>query len=225
MSEFVGTTDAVLYYWPIKARSYAALAIANAGGIHVSVKSDFDLGDSDFKGKLPFGQCPYLEHGDIKLAQSGAIIRYMAKLGNLSGDSIAKFAKSEMLIEESQDIFTILAKAQYAGDKAAAYNDTFATDGPIKKQLNFLEKLIPDGKFSFTAVCECGNPCPCGTDCTCGHTRLAGEYAIAAIIDMVVQLEGSALDDTPKLKAFYDDMMASSAFAGIKDMPMYFSRT
>lgn len=224
MCEFADT-DPVLYYWPIKARSYAALAVAQAGGINVSVKSDFNLGDPEFKGKLPFGQCPYLEHGDVKLAQSGAIIRYMARIANLAGDSITNFAKSEMLIEEMQDIIAILVKANYASDKAAAFNDTFSSEGSIKKQLNFLEKMIPEGKFSFTAICECGNPCPCGSDCTCGHKRLAGEYAIASVIDVLVHLEPSILSETPKLKAFYDDMMASAAFSGIKDMPMYFTRT
>ncbi len=45
-------------------------------------------------------QVPYLVHGDTKIAQSGAVLRYLAKLGSLQGDSEADFARSEMLIEE-----------------------------------------------------------------------------------------------------------------------------
>ncbi len=36
-----------------------------------------NLGDPAFKSQLAFGQVPYLEHGDLKLAQSNAILRYL----------------------------------------------------------------------------------------------------------------------------------------------------
>ena len=78
------------------------------------------------KAYLPFGQLPYLVDGDVSLAQSGALIRYVARKGGLSGETDADFAKSEMLIEEMQDIFTALVKAQYASDKAQAYVECFS---------------------------------------------------------------------------------------------------
>ena len=41
-----------------------------------------------------------------------------------------------------------MAKANYATDKAAAYNETLAPDGPLVKQFAYLEKLHPgDGPY------------------------------------------------------------------------------
>jgi len=41
---------------------------------------------------------------------------------------------------------------------------------------------------------------------------------------MAVTLEPTALDSFPKLQAFYQAMIASPAFDGIRDFGMYFSR-
>jgi glutathione S-transferase len=41
-----------------------------------------------------------LVDGDVKLAQSSAILRYLARKGGLSGDTDAAYAVSEMFIEE-----------------------------------------------------------------------------------------------------------------------------
>ena len=120
-----------LYYWPIKARNYASLVIAKAGGVDVEFVSNPDLGELKKSGVLPFGQLPYLEDGDVKLAQSNAIVRYLAKKGGISGSTDAAFAMSEMLIEESADLFTMTAKNHYAADKASAWSAYFAAGGPM----------------------------------------------------------------------------------------------
>jgi hypothetical protein len=41
---------------------------------------------------------------------------------------------------------------------------------------------------------------------------------------MGVLLEPTLLEGYPKLQAFYNKMIASPAFEGIKDYPMYFNR-
>ena len=47
-----------------------------------------------------------------------------------------------------EDCFTLMAKANYAADKTAAYNETLAQDGPLVKQFAYLEKLHPgDGPY------------------------------------------------------------------------------
>lgn len=79
---------------------------------------------------------------------------------------------------------------------------------PREKQLAFLENLHPGNGPYFRP-----------------DKRCAGGYAIAATLDIVVALEPSALDNFPKLKAFYDAMISSPAFDGIRDLPMYFSRS
>ncbi len=115
---------------PIKARNYATQAVAQAGGLQLELVSDFNF--PDLKPTLPFGQLPYLVDGDVKIAQSNAILRYVARKAGLNGDdSDDKLGLSEMLIEEANDINNLLIKANYAADKVAAYNDLFAAGGAM----------------------------------------------------------------------------------------------
>jgi hypothetical protein len=53
---------------------------------------------------------------------------------------------------------------------------------------------------------------------------LAGDYCIATALDLIVNLEPTALDAFPKLKDFYGKLIASKAFDGLREMPMYLSR-
>lgn len=192
-----------LYYWGIKARSYASLVVAKAGGIDIVAETNFDL--ATLKNELPFGQVPYLVHGDVKLAQSNAILRYVAKLAGLQGSTDIAFALSEQLIEESNDIFQLLSKANHASDKAAGWESFFTNDGP--KHLAYLEKLLPGAYF----LSETG-------------PTVAGEYTIAAVLDFLLHLEPSVLDAFPKLKAFAANLHILPAFEAFKDWPHYFSR-
>ncbi len=80
---------------------------------------------------MPFGQLPCFQHGDLKVAQSNAILRVIGRRAGTAGDTERDFAFSEMLIEESNDLFNLLVKANYSADKAKAYNDLFAAGGPL----------------------------------------------------------------------------------------------
>ncbi len=62
----------------------------------------------------------------------------MIQLHNIR--SLAEFGKSEMLVEESTDIFNIISKANYSADKAAAYAKALGEDVPA--QLKNVEKLL-----------------------------------------------------------------------------------
>lgn len=101
-----------------------------------------------------------------------------------------------------------MAKANYAADKAAAYTETLAKDGPLIKQFAYLENLHPgDGPYFNNQTTK----------------RVAGAYAIASMLDIAINLEPTILDTFPKLKLFYTTMIASSAFDGIRDFNMYLS--
>ena len=45
-----------------------------------------------------------------------AIARYFSRLGGLEGKTNEDFAMSEMLLEEQNDLYNILAKANYPAD-------------------------------------------------------------------------------------------------------------
>jgi len=70
-------------------------------------------GPEILKAESPFGQLPFLDHGDFKLGQSMAIARFAARKADLSGDNDHDFAMSEQLIEEQNDLYNVLAKAHY----------------------------------------------------------------------------------------------------------------
>ena len=91
------------------------MAVGQAGGLKIKHTDNPDMGG--LKPELPFGQLPYLVDGDVKVAQSLAILRYLARKGGLQGDDDKAFAFSEMLIQEMEDCFTLMAKANYDSDK------------------------------------------------------------------------------------------------------------
>lgn len=74
------------------------------------------------------------------------------------------------------------------------------------KQLTFLENLHPGNDAFFNAK------------------RVAGEYALACILDIAIALEPSLLEKFPKLNNFYTSIMTDFAFIENKDLPMYYSR-
>jgi len=160
------------------------------------------------KKKLPFGQVPYMEHETIAIAQSGAIARYIAKLGGLNGSNDSEFAKSEMLLGETDDLMTGMTKCMYTEgkDKNTCFDEYFA--GPWKVQMGCLEKLIPDGEKYFIP----------------GATRCAGGYGIACACEIALSLQPDCLDAFPKVKAFAEEMIASPAMEGLKDWSNYITR-
>lgn len=200
-------SDLTLHYWGIKGRNYTPVVVAQAGGVSLNQNVNPDL--AELKATiLPFGQLPCLVDGDVVVAQSGAVIRYLAHKGGLDGrDNLADFGRSEMLIEEMQDINSIFNKTQYPseGKRSAAWDALFnAEDSALLKQLGLLEKLLTGDYF-------CSRP-------------LAGDYSVACILDLAVTLEPTVLANFPKLAAFHARMVALPAFDGIKDYNMYFSR-
>ena len=161
------------------------------------------------KPTLPFGQLPYIEHGDVKMAQGWGCFRYAAKIGGLTGDNDAEFALSEMLTEEAVDIYNIMNKANYAEDKVASYAKAIED---MKPQLAYLEKLLPGGDSPFFKS---------------GDKRLAGGIAIACTLDIAVLVLPEIAEwmpaNTPKLNAFLVAMQGS-VLAPYSDMNIYFTR-
>eukprot|EP00871_Galdieria_phlegrea_P001607 jgi/Galph1/2447/GphlegSOOS_G1121.1 len=55
-------------------------------------------------GEIPFAQLPVLQHGDLHLAQSGAIARYLARRHNKYGQTELEKAQADMLYDTVSDI-------------------------------------------------------------------------------------------------------------------------
>ena len=191
-----------IHYWGIKARAQLAILVAAYAGQELIWNKEPDW--PGLKPATPFGQLPFLEDGDVKIAQSGAIARYLGRKFGLQGESDADFAQSEQLIEESQDIFTAVAKAQYSPNKAEAYTEAFATEVP--KHFELLEKLLQGDKFTSATT--------------------TGEIAIFGVINIILDLEAGALANFPGLQAFYNRIAANPGVAAYiaANTPAYFKR-
>jgi len=151
-----------------------------------------------------------LEHSGLKVSQSLAIARVLARAGGLSGATDADFALSEMLIQEGEDIYLALAKAHYApgfpASRPAAFDALFAPDGAAARHIAALEALAtPAGDFT--------------------GARTAGESAIMGALVLLADLEPveALLAAAPKLRAFYAKRAAAAAKA-LDGLRPYFSR-
>jgi len=166
------------------------LAVAKKGKIHLEwdKAADWPAG----KELLPFGQLPYLEDGDVKIAQSLAIAHYIARKGHLLGDTDADFAHSEQLVSLFDELFGHLSKAQFGQPRSKAMHE--ALDGPVAASLHNVEKLI-HGQTITGKV-------------------LLGDLAIFSLLYIIVtDLKQDYLEKFPKLKAFYHHLHADPDLA------------
>jgi len=138
------------------------------------------------------------------MGQSLAIVRYVARLAHLQGESDKEFGLSEQLVQEFDDIYSQMAKAQYGADKKVSWDNFFNTELP--KHLGHLEKLVQGDNFT--------------------GKLLVGDLAIFTICVLVVDLEANCLNNFPKVKAFYDKTKQHAKVAEVLAMPLhpYFKR-
>ena len=108
------TAKPTLVYWNLHGRADFCQAMLYAGGV------PYDLDDTTAnkwpatREDSPFGQLPYMTHGDLTLAQGGAINRYCAKLAGIYPKDPVEAAICDMYIEEVMDIFGEIYKVCHA---------------------------------------------------------------------------------------------------------------
>lgn len=126
-------------YWKAAARAQSAMLMLNAADI--DYEWDYETANKwpETKDDMPFNQLPvmYDEQGNL-IAQSGTITRYCAKIAKLLPDMPVQCAKTDMIMEQTNDIYTLMAKCKYAGDDDAQENAWFEF-----KEKKLHEKLIP----------------------------------------------------------------------------------
>jgi len=177
-------------YWPIRARNVLILLVAKKGKLNLEwdKAADWPAG----KEHTPFGQLPYLEDGDVHIAQSVAIARYLGRKAHLLGDTDADFGHSEQLVHLFDELFGHIGKAQYKKPRSQAMHK--ALNDPIATGLKHVEKLA-HGQTITGKV-------------------LLGDLAIFALLYIIVtDLKHDYLDQFPKLKAFYHHLHADPDLA------------
>jgi glutathione S-transferase len=69
--------------------------------------------------QLPMGQLPLLQIDGLEIVQSQAIIRYIARRGNLTGQTSEDEVKCEMIVETVRDIVMLLVGCPFIRNKSA----------------------------------------------------------------------------------------------------------
>jgi len=115
----------VLAYWPIRGLAQPIRLLLNYCGEEFEDKR-FEIGaagESWFSIKhnlgLDFPNLPYFIDGDIKVTQSNAILRYIARKHNLCGETEPEKVAVDVVMEQIMDLRNGLVKMCYdpKGDK------------------------------------------------------------------------------------------------------------
>lgn len=181
----------IVYYFSVKARGLIMQVLSAFTG-----QKMLYIEDAKNKSKGVFGQLPHMVDGDVQISQSNAIARYLAKKWGVDGrDNDADFAVSEMMVEESVDIFNAVVKATLRSkDKEADYK--VLTSETLPKHFTNIEKVLGDGDYF-------------------GSRALLGDLAIFTSLNLILDLDSSLLDNFSKLKAFYGRIASNSGVAAL----------
>ena len=141
----------LLYYFKGRGRAETTRWMLAANGIafqNVPVETSAALAALRASGKLPFDQMPLLEIGGLRISQTTALLRYLARLGDFYGDSAEDALWCDMIAGVAADLAEAAMQAPFQPTRAAAVGglqQRFAKFGAR------LEKRLADNGGAFTA--------------------------------------------------------------------------
>lgn len=197
-----GGHDALrFHYFQLNAVGQFAMYIMEAGGIPYVRETKMSDNWGEWKAKTPFGQMPVLEiPGAGKIAQSMAIVEYLASIAGLIPKDPYTNARVQMLYAQYRDMRTALGKAKYSGTSSMGA-DGFTPDMPaqekafgaleketLPRMLKHAEALIPDSGPYFL-----------------GQAASLADIAIFAMCRICMEADmGGLVDMVPKMKRVHD---------------------
>lgn len=177
-----------LFYFPLRGRAEPIrllFALANVAYTNTGVTNW-----PEFKPKTPLGQMPVLVERDgtseRQIAQSGAILRHLARVFDLYGADEAHKTQADFIAETANDWRAKFAPVQFAGfmntDKAVI--EKYWAD--LNTTLAVFDRLLGDNDF---------------------FASKSATYADALVFDTLdgnVGLKADCLSSFPRLAAFVD---------------------
>ncbi|RWS25455.1 glutathione S-transferase Mu 1-like isoform X2 [Leptotrombidium deliense] len=94
---------------------------------------------------LDFPNLPYIIEGDLKLSQSTAILRYLARKYKLVGETEEETIRLDLAEQQLVDVRTGLVKVAYSGSEYEKNREEYLKTLPEKLEL--LSKFLGDRKF------------------------------------------------------------------------------
>uniref|UniRef100_A0A915HSS0 glutathione transferase n=1 Tax=Romanomermis culicivorax TaxID=13658 RepID=A0A915HSS0_ROMCU len=144
--------------------------------------------------KAPLGQVPILYHNNVPLAQSGAILRHLARKHGLYGSDLNEAAYIDMFYESVID-----ARRKY---QEFIYRDSETRENfinNIKVELKKIEDLCTKHK--------CFPPLKPG-GYICGSKMTYADYVFFEFLDALVTLDDAILDNLTQVKEYYKSVAA-----------------
>jgi len=138
----------------------------------------------------PFGQLPSIKltNGTV-IAQTAAIVRYVAKLAGLYPSNPEECAEADMLLELAQDMNVINPLLNYypvvSEDFKRKYAEYFSK---LPTLLKAMEKILGGKKFFG------------------GESPYYADFSIFNILYNTIELEPKSLDDAPTMIAWMESM-------------------
>ena len=182
-----------LYYLPMRARAEPIRMMLHCANIPYNDKTiTFDKWP-EHKAALdigPFGQLPalHLANGEI-IAQSGAIVRFVAKLAGIYPVDAIEAAQADMVHEMAQDMNAINALLNFWPMLSDAYiqnRESYFRNFP--RQIGYIEKLLGSKEFFG------------------GNTPHYGDFSMFHIMDACLAVEPECLDAFPRTRKWVDNM-------------------
>ncbi|BFZ08945.1 hypothetical protein BsWGS_11984 [Bradybaena similaris] len=133
---------------------------------------------------LDFPNLPYYIDDDVKLTQSNAILRYLARKHNLYGETEKEQAHIDLLLDEITDLRQGFSRLCYGADFDDKKIENYVEE--TKPKLAQLEKYLADKQYFI------------------GDKVTVCDFNIYDILDAFKVLEPKLLADSPKLEEYHE---------------------
>lgn len=160
------------------------LAATNTAFTNTAMKTPEDLAALRASGKLPFDQMPLLEIDGLNLSQSSAMIRYLARRGDLYGQTDTDATWCDLIAGVVADFAEPAMQAAFkpsAEIAEADMRDRFAKFGP-----RFEARILAQGSTFCAAA-----------------TMTFADVVLAEALSSYLEWCPDILDESPKLQKLY----------------------
>lgn len=130
---------------------------------------------------LDFPNLPYYIDGDVKITQSNAIMKYVARKHNLDGESVKDKAVVDMLLDQAMDLRNGIVRLCYNPNFETLKDDYFKN---LPTSLALYEKKLGDNPWFA------------------GEKLTVADFPFYELLDQLTRMKTGVLDEYTKLRAF-----------------------
>ncbi|XP_052808497.1 glutathione S-transferase P-like [Mya arenaria] len=185
-----------LFYFPLRGRAQSIRYLLLDNGLEYEEINVGPEWATKWKAETPFGQCPMIQDGDLKLAQSCAILRYLGRKAGIDPSDLVSAARVDMINDHEEDIRNTYVKLIYQNYETGKAD--FVKDASTK--VKYLEDMFKAGGNEFIL------------------SKISwADYQLFDLLDILCILSPGFLDQSPSLKAFYDRIAARPAIKAFRE--------